>query len=592
MQKSSFYTIVLLLIFSSCSQYHVDQPEITKDELFSHIDILASDSLKGRKPGTPGGQAAGEYIKKQFKDLGLNLLSDKGFQDFDVVTNVMKGDNNSVSFLENSAVPDNDFVPLSISENGNLEAELCFVGYGFDIDEENIKWNDYEGIDVEGKWLLMLTVDPEIDSTDSKYQNYSGLRSKIILARDKNAGGVIFVDGEQMNPKDELKFNDRKQNSSGLPVIKMSRSYVNKLLETKGYTIEELEKYLNENRNPKSFNLGNKISISTDIQLSKVKTRNIIAMLPGNNEKLKEEYIVIGGHYDHIGLGGPGSGSRTDDEELVHNGADDNASGIAAIVEIAEYLTATRENISRSIIFVAFGAEEMGLVGSKYFIDNSPVDINSIKTMINIDMVGRLRENNGLPVSGIGSAKETEEIVKRINKSYNFQLALSSAGYGPSDHASFYGKDIPVISVTTGAHLDYHTPDDDIDRINFEGMLMVGKYISDLTIDIANRDSALSFQEAGPRTATSSRQNFEVTLGIMPDFVSTENIGLRVDFVTKGKPAEAGGMKKGDIITALNGMSVKNIYDYMARLNKLKAGETISVEILRNKKKEVLLIQL
>jgi len=445
MQKITFYFILLLLAFSSCSRYHVEQPEITKEELYSHIDILASDSLKGRKPGTPGGLAAGEYIKEQFKNLGLKLLSDKGFQEFDVVTNVVKGDNNSVSFQGNLAVPDIDFVPLSISENGDLEAELCFVGYGFEINEDGIKWNDYENVDVKDKWLLMLSADPEIDSTNSIYQNFSDLRSKLMLAWDKMAGGVILVDGEKMNPEDKLKFNSRKQNSSGLPVIKISRAYANELLKTKGKTIEELENYLNMNREPKSFDLGVKISISTDVKLSKVKTRNIIAMLPGNDENLKEEYVVIGGHYDHLGLGGPGSGSRSGEKNLVHNGADDNASGVAALIEIAENITAVHEKISRSIIFIAFGAEEMGLIGSKYFTENPPVDLGSIKTMINIDMIGRLGEEKGLAVGGIGSAKESEDIVKKINMSYNLKLALSSAGYGPSDHAAFYGEDIPVV---------------------------------------------------------------------------------------------------------------------------------------------------
>lgn len=591
MKKIPWFIIILLLLFS-CSHYHVDEPEITSEELYSHINFLASDSIKGRKPGTKGDIESAEYIRDQFKGLGLKLLANEGFQEFELVTSVKMGDNNSFSFHGVKAEPETDFVPLAMSENASIEADICFAGYGFNINDENIHWNDYKDIEAEGKWLMILTADPEAENSKSKFSIYSDQRSKIILARDKKAAGVIFVDGANVNPEDKLDFVDIKEASSGLPVVQIKRVFANTLLKTKNLTIEEIESRLINNHKPFSFDLGSNASITTDLELSKVKTMNVIACLPGNEKELRDEYIVIGGHYDHLGMGGQGSGSRATEVIAVHNGADDNASGVASIIEIAERMVYYNEEFKRSIIFVAFGAEEPGLIGSKYFVDNPPVNISSIKTMVNIDMVGRLREDNSLQIGGTGSAAETEDLLKKNNEEYHFKLAFSSAGYGPSDHASFYGKDIPVMFFSTGAHLDYHTPDDDIDRINIDGLVSVGNYISDICMIIAKKDSALSFREAGPRTATNAGQGFKVTLGIMPDFVSSEINGLRIDFVTVGKPAHGGGIMKGDIITAINGMSINNIYDYMARLSKLKAGETITVEVLRNNKKEVLLVQL
>jgi len=583
---------IALLLLASCSNYHIDEPEITRQELYDHLAYLASDSIKGRKPGTAGDKASADYIRNKFEELGLELICDDGYQEFDVLTDVKIGDNNSFSVNGKNAELHEDFIPLSMSENSSVESGICFAGYGFDIKDEKITWNDYENIQAEGKWLMILTADPETENTESLYTPYSDHRSKIITARDNKAAGVIFVEGHTINPDDILEFIDNKEATSGLPVIQISRSLANIILESKNITIEKLENKLMQSGKPNSMELDPKISVITDLLSSRVKTYNVVALLNGSDKDLRKEYIVVGGHYDHLGMGGQGSGSRSPENKAVHNGADDNASGVATIIEIAEKVASLYKESKRSIIFAAFGAEEMGLLGSKYFVENPPVNLLSIKTMLNIDMVGRLREDRSLQIGGTGTALETEELLKTINNDYDFKLALSSAGYGPSDHAAFYGKNIPVMFISTGAHLDYHTPADDIDRINFEGMTEIAKYISEICFSISKRDSSLSFQEAGPRTATSARQRFKVTLGIMPNFVSTDNNGLGVDFVTEGKPAHRGGMKKGDIIIAIDGMLVSNIYDYMARLTKLKAGQTISVEVLRNEKKELLLIQL
>jgi hypothetical protein len=288
-----------------------------------------------------------------------------------------------------------------------------------------------------------------------------------------------------------------------------------------------------------------------------------------------------------------GSSSRAGDTVAVHHGADDNASGVAGFIEIAEKFALTDNGNRRSIIFAGFSGEESGLLGSKYFTENPPVDLSKVNAMINLDMVGRLRDSGSLQVGGIGTSPILKDLIVSLVDINSINLSLSEEGSGPSDHSAFYGKDIPVLFFTTGAHLDYHTPSDTWEKLNYQGMASVSDIIYNVAEKLANNDSKLAFTEAGPKQeAVRTMRRQGVTLGIMPDFAGNVKNGLRADLVTPGKPAALGGMKKGDIITAINGKSINNIQDYMYRMGQLKHGETISVEILRNGKKEVLLIQL
>jgi hypothetical protein len=316
-------------------------------------------------------------------------------------------------------------------------------------------------------------------------------------------------------------------------------------------------------------------------------------VLQGEDEALKNEYIVIGAHFDHLGMGGPGSGSRAVDTIAVHHGADDNASGVSMMLELAEKFALTKGTHKRSIICIAFSGEEEGLLGSKYFVDNPGIDLTKVNAMINLDMVGRLKDSSNVQISGVGTAGDFREMISSENDTNLLRLTLSEEGYGPSDHSSFYGKNIPVLFFSTGAHMDYHTPSDTYDKINYKGMVTISSLIFKVSEKLASSPDRLKFREAGPKVEQGRpMRRKSVTLGIMPDFAGNVKNGLRADFVTPGRPAALGGMKNGDIITAINGKSVNNIQDYMFRMGQLKQGQTISVEILRNSVKMVLLIQL
>ncbi|MBL7965857.1 MAG: M20/M25/M40 family metallo-hydrolase [Prolixibacteraceae bacterium] len=585
--------VLLVAVGFSFAKGKIKSPEVTVDELKNHISYLASEALKGRRTGTEGDSLAAEYIRKELKSIGLVPLHDKGFQHFRVTDKIVTGPANSLNLKGTSLVLNTDFAPFAFSQNESFKGEVVFAGYGFDINEDSLKWNDYSGVDVKGKVALILRADPEIEKNTSPFIKYSKDRDKVLQAKDMGAVAVLLVSGKVFDPEDKFESLSKGDQSVGLPAFRISRKVANSILETKELTIEDLEKQMNEKRTPNSFATGVSVSGHSDVMQTTIPTRNVVMLLPGSDKTLKDQYVVLGAHFDHLGMGGIGSGSRVPDTVAVHYGADDNASGVGMMLELAEKLAANPKSHRRSILVVAFSGEEMGLLGSKKFVENAGIDLNKVNAMINMDMVGRLNENSLLQIGGVGTAEPFKKMVTTANDSTVLKLSLSDEGYGPSDHAAFYGKNIPVLFVSSGAHLDYHTPADTHSKINYDGMTKIAGLNYVVISELANMDSKLVFKEAGPKeVAGRGARRKGVTLGIMPDFAGNVKNGLRADLITPGRPAAIGGMKKGDIITSINGKPVNNIQDYMFRMGQLKHGETINVEIVRDGKKEVLIIQL
>ena len=328
-------------------------------------------------------------------------------------------------------------------------------------------------------------------------------------------------------------------------------------------------------------------------------THNILAVLPGKDKKLRTEYIVVGSHYDHLGLGGQGSGSRRPDTLGVHPGADDNASGDAVVLELAKYLKKTGS--PRSIIFAFFGAEEQGLVGSKFFLDwlkkedsqriNLPANQNGIVAMVNLDMVGRMRDH-ALSVSGTGTSSGFKALAEQVAEEQNLHITCVPDGYGPSDQASFVAAEIPVLFLTTGGHMEYHTPADVPSTLNYDGMQQTLEYTQELIARLAAMPNTPDYINV-PSTQTMKHAKFKVTLGLMPDVMGASTIpGLRADIVVAGKPAHNAGIRSGDIIQEIDGKPVKDIQEYMQRLSELTAGTTIPVKVLRDQETIVFQVHL
>ena len=328
-------------------------------------------------------------------------------------------------------------------------------------------------------------------------------------------------------------------------------------------------------------------------------THNIIAVLPGKDKRLKDEYIVVGSHYDHLGWGGKGSGSRRPDTVAVHPGADDNASGDAVVLQLARHFKKVRS--PRSIIFAFFGAEEQGLVGSKFFLDwmkqddeqriNLPKDKNSIVAMVNLDMVGRMRDH-AMSVSGTGTSSGFKAMVEDAAQQAGLHVTCIPDGYGPSDHASFVAAEIPVLFLTTGGHMEYHTPEDVPSTLNYDGMQQTLDFTKDLIARLADMPEKPDYINV-PSSQKMSHAKFKVTLGLMPDVMGASDIpGLRADIVVAGKPAHNAGIRSGDVIQEIDGKPLKDIEEYMQRLSELQPGTTIPVKVLRGEETIVFQVHL
>jgi hypothetical protein len=583
--------VLIALMAFSCNR--AKNPEVTVDELQAQVKYLSSDSLKGRMTGSEGDSLAAEFIKSELESYGFVPITGDGLQRFKVTKRVIAGKENSLSLNGKSYVVETDFTPLAFSSNSALDAEVIFVGYGFNIKGDSLKWNDYQSIDVKGKWVLILRADPETDDNKSPFIPFSADRDKALIAKDMGAAGVLMVSGPVYDTEDKFDALNTEGFSVDIPVHRIKREVADLILSKSKNNITALEKKLNVTRKPLSFPTGVTVNSQAEIIKETSNTRNVAMVLQGEDEQLKGEFIVIGAHFDHLGMGGTGSSSRAVDTVGVHHGADDNASGVAMMLELAEKFALTKGSHKRSIICVAFSGEEEGLLGSKHFVEEPGIDMTKVNAMINLDMVGRLNETNTLQVSGVGTATGFKELIYSKSDTSVIKLVLSPEGYGPSDHSSFYGKNIPVLFYSTGAHLDYHTPDDTFEKLSYDGMVKISSLVYNIANELASSESRLQFMESGPKAEVSrTARRKGVTLGIMPDFAGAIKNGLRADFVTPGKPAALGGMKKGDIITAIETKPVNNIQDYMFRMGQLKHGQTISVEVLRNGKKEVLLIQL
>jgi len=590
MRYSIIIVSAVLFVLTSCAGAR-KHSEITHDELVVLTSYLASDRLAGRETGSEGDSIAEGYILKELLKAGLEPFTGDGLQRFEVPFSAEAGPANSLKVNGREFEAAADFTPLALTSNGSLKSEVAFAGYGFRIDNDSMKWNDYSGLDLTGKWALVLRGYPESNPKASDYQSFSSDRMKVLTAKDMGASGVLIVSGESWDNTDNLDKPAKGESTSGIPVLHIKRAVADSILHSSGKTIKELESLINTDLVSLSFATGTTVDAEAEVIARNVSTANVAMVLPGTG--IINEYVIVGAHFDHLGMGGPGSSSRALDTVGVHHGADDNASGVALMIEIAGKLAAEKQGHQRSIIFVAFTGEEMGLLGSKHFVENMGIDPKTVNLMVNLDMVGRMKEGNGVQVGGVGTAAGLRDSVIALADTTLLSLSFTEEGYGPSDHSSFYGKEIPVLFITTGAHLDYHTPDDTSDKLNYAGMVRIGDLFTEVISNAANDSTRLSFREAGPMAPVQGMNRRRgITLGIMPDFAGNVKEGLRADFVTPGKPAAQGGMLKGDIIIAIDNKPVNNIQDYMFRLSQLKAGQMITVDVIRNDKREVLLIQL
>jgi len=570
--------LLSLVLWASCVQRHSDfNDEITVPELKHHIEFLASDRLKGRASGSDENNIAAHYLEEELRSFGVEPKGEYGkyLQEFEVVT-ALKPGNSALSANEKPFQLDSSFRPMAFSKDTTVEGELLLTGYG--ISAPDLEYDDFKNLDVKGKIILVLRGSPDGDSPHSKFSSHAPLRRKAAVAVEKGAKGILFVaatdDEDDLIP---LKY-EYTLSRYEIPAISITRKAA---LAMTGMTNDQLldyQKQLDERKNPLA-KVAASIKIQSQVIVERKNTANVIGWIEGSDQNLKNEFVVIGAHFDHLGMGGEGSLYKG--APAIHNGADDNASGTAAILELAQKLASVKSKLKRSILVIGFSGEEMGLLGSKYFVEHPTIDLKSITTMLNFDMVGRLKENQ-LIIQGMGTAPGFRDLVNKANGTSQLALQLQDDGNGPSDFATFYQKDIPVISYFTNLHEDYHKPTDDADKINYEGEEKIARMAFDVIMDLSTEEHRPVFTKV-KGDSTKSPMGFRVSLGIIPNYADNSE-GLKVDGVNPGGAGEKAGLQKGDIIVKMGSRAIKNIYDYTYALGELKAGDKVEVIVKRDGK--------
>ncbi|MDD8016767.1 MAG: M28 family peptidase [Bacteroidota bacterium] len=574
----------IFLLLSFLFLYGTAQTDSSTIRIKHHVMYLASDALEGRGTGEKGNQLAAQYIADQFKSFELLPAGDKGsyFQEFEVVKSLELGKNNFLSALVGKKtkeyVVQKDFIPISFSTNGSVNGEVVFAGFGMSSEEE--KYDDYAGLDVKDKIVLVLRYAPEGDNPHSKFSKQSALRYKSLQAREKSAKALLVVTSAADDSSDKLiklKY-DNSLSDAGLPIFSVTRSVVNEWLKSSGLTLDSLRNKIATTLKPASFEVKNvKLSVSSDIIQIKKKTANVVGLLKVNDNN---EHVIIGAHFDHLGYGGEGSGSLAPDKNEIHNGADDNASGSSAMLELARMLSAEKNVLRRNIIFIGFTGEEMGTLGSVYYTKHPNLPLVDAITMINFDMVGRLKDR-ALTIQGTGTSSRWDSVLNKYNADSTFILKFVKDGYGPSDHSSFYGANVPVLFFFTGLHEDYHKPSDDADKIFNEGIAHIVQYASKLVIDLDTTKGRPDYikTQAPPQGAG---RGFRVFVGTIPDYSEDAN-GMMLAGVRDNSPASKAGLQKGDVLIKFGKFEIKNVYDYTYALQEYKPGDEVELQFRRGK---------
>jgi len=556
---SKSLSVISLLILGFGSSHAQNLPKAETDVLKSlehNISYLADDHLEGRLMGSRGEKIAYEFIVENFQSLNILPKGDDGYLQRFYLQKIVckKGEliienkQGKLNFLQIN--PSRNF-PLSMSKPGKEEGKCIWVGYG--IEAPDLGVNDYASIkSVKGKIVVMRLGHPDFNNPHAKLATVSDLETKITNAIQKGASGIIII-----NTHDEIIEPDFK------PIVKAPFKSVPIYFLGKAASVDSSQ-FVNA-----------KISLNIDTAGIKLEGHNVIGYI---NHKAPQT-VVIGAHYDHLGyneLGGSTYRKQQNEKPQIHNGADDNASGTAALIELAELLQKSPYR-SHNYLFIAFSGEEQGLLGSHYFVDHPTIPLSQINYMINMDMVGRLDTiKKSFSISGSGTSPRWDSILPNINTN-DIKVKYDPSGTGASDHTSFYNVGIPVLHFFTGNHADYHKPSDDWELIHLPGTLQIIKYIYTL-VGKLDKQSKLAFTKT--KESMASTTTFKVTLGIMPDYLF-EGKGVKVDGTTEGKPAAIAGIKRGDVIIKLHQFTIQSMDDYMETLGKLEKGLQTKVLIIR-----------
>ena len=568
---------------------------------YQHVNTLANPWLQGRQPGTRGDDLASEYMEFYMKEAGMKpAFTDENGEPswrqpfrFQVSRRAQAPTLQSASVMDGSRelVMDRDFAVLANSGNGTVTGPMTFVGYAI---EDGV--NGYESFgdddDLTGRIAIMLRYEPLDGSgvsrwADENFSSHSGIKDKMQAIIDRNPAAIVMVTPpkaiDARSGLETLQSTATYRPKADVPVIHMSAKEADALLKKShpdGLGLSQMRKAADRDKLD-TFDLDDDtlLTISTSLKPPGIETRNVAGIIPGKGA-LADEWLVIGGHYDHLGMGYVGSRRRGSNE--YHNGADDNASGIASILVMADRLSEASEldvDDRRSVLFIGFGAEEAGLHGSDHFVENPPIDLDSVTCMLNFDMMGRLGEN-GLQMLGTGTAEEFDQMLPRVVSETTMVVNATPSGTGPSDHTNFYNKQIPVLFFFSGITEEYHTPDDDAWTVNPEGAVAIIDLAEVLAEELITRDDMLTFREStegSPRRRTAS----SVRMGVMPGYGADVEKGVLIEAVSSNTAAEEAGIEAGDILMSWNEEPIDGPGGLMSYLRASKPGDEVEIVLLR-----------
>ena len=575
---------------------------VSGNAALEHIRFLSSDALGGRGNGSEGLDKAADYIAARFEELGLRPAGDDAgyFQPFEVSLGSSLGQNNFLRFEGSSGEMDlrlhRDFEPMTFSGAGDVEATpVVFVGYGITAPE--YEYDDYAGVDVEGKAALVMRHTPR-ETGDGPFdpsRGHATFVSKVVNAKAHGATAVLMVTDPVHHPGDPkglVKFGqDLGADDLVIPVVHLKQAVVERLLPEGGAKLSVLQENIDKNLEPASFELTDvQVHLRTDLERERRFVKNVLGYLPAgvssssasqSNPSVpsgNDELLVIGAHYDHLGRGGkhPGKG-----ENQIHNGADDNASGTAGVLELARVLAGERGDLKRGVLFAAFAGEELGLLGSRYYTRHPTFPLERTVAMLNLDMIGRLREGK-LFVGGVGTSPIFQSKLEALAVDEDLALTFSFSGHGSSDHTSFTMEGVASLFFFTGLHRDYHKPSDDWEQINASGAERVLK----LAYQMADYVQALPERPAFVKPAQPQRHQrggggYGAYFGSVPD-LGHEDKGVRFDDILDGGPANKAGLKAGDVLVYFNGRAIESLHDFTDALRRHKPGDYVPVVVMRD----------
>ncbi len=564
--------------------------DINQKDLKAWASYLASEALAGRATGSPQEVAYTQKLAKAFQDMGLKPAEGQSFLvPFEFTSGVSLGANNSFVLKsdqkEFSFRVNEDFIPLSFSKVGNFPASpVAFAGYGIKAPagENQPAYDAYQNLDVSGKWVLVFYDIPENIANDRRIflNTYSRIHHKALVAKTAGAIGLLVVKGPNSFNQKLFKLQyDGANSESSIPVLNISQTAAEALLQRTGKSLKEWQT-LNDKGEIHSSQIERiEVASQIDLQFQKSQGHNVVAKLEVAGAKTS---VMFGAHGDHLGRGEMGSSLAKDGEkEAIHYGADDNASGVSAVMEIAKSISHQKKSgklqLKQNLLFAVWSGEEIGLLGSSHYLKNRKGE--KITAYLNMDMVGRLREQ--LLVQGVGSATEWKSKLEMLAPTSDLYLSQQEDPYVPTDGMQFYMNGVPSVTFFTGSHAEYHSPRDRVSTLNFVGLQKIANLVQKLGLNLAGQNKPLTYQKVESSQRKLEGRSFRIFLGTIPDYTQEGVKGVKISGTSKDSPAEKAGLKAGDVILELNNTKIENIYDYVYCLQAMKANVETPMKISR-----------